>query len=187
MHTTASRATREAWRRRRAPEPRDPEVRRAFASPVPLRCPRSFIKAGLLRLDRLRCERAKAALRSGTAFCCDATDLIGDASTPLRRWDVAYLARHLPKDMRFGVIQTGTQKIIMTHTLRYTKDSDPRERRAAKALELGDERFAAATRSMVSFDEFVRATEAWKAAPAHTRGEPPYFGCSAAVTHRNSP
>ena len=166
-----------AWRQRRMHGHTDPDVVRAFASIVPLRCPHSLIKSGVRRLGGLRTPEGVAALRDGEAFVCPADDLIGGRTSPLRSWDFGYLQRHLPRDMKFPVNVRGTGKILMTHTNRNLTTEEIDALEAEGALPLPDPRFRPVRREMMTMDAFVTAS----AAHAHARAageeaEPPYLG-----------
>ena len=159
----------------------DADLREAYSSDVPLRCPRSLIRGGVRRIAGLSTPEGIAALRDGVAFVCPADDLIGDASTPLRKWTPKYLQKHLPQEMKWPVLHHGTSKIIMTHTNRYMKDAD------LKAMEQGEgtaaataapsRRFDRVRRTMMSFEEYTSAARSHEQRVAEgLPSEPPYLG-----------
>ena len=181
LHTAPRRGRhRTAFRHRRLS---DDIVRAVFASATPLRCPREMVRAGLRRVNGISSPEGREALRQGESFVSVADGLTGGEHSPLLKWDLPYLQRYLPKDMDFPVLHRGTGKIIMTHSNRYMTTAQ-----AQQALDAGatlanstksEQRFAPVRRVMMSFDDFVSATDAHRS--AHARGEadcgdPPYFG-----------
>lgn len=189
----------------------DADVLEAFASSIPLRCPKCLIRSGVKRIASLHCAEGLTALRDGIAFVCPANDLIGGADSPLLRWSPSYLRKHLPKDMKWPVLHRGTSKIIMTHTNRYMKDAELRELErsggepaaalphtgaaaqvdgavqgtAHGASSGADARFDRVRRQMMSFDDFLEATrEHERRVREGLPSEPPYFGSD--VFWRNS-
>lgn len=172
--------------------PEDPDVLEAFASEIPLRCPKSMIRTGVKRIAGLNCAEGLAALRDGIAFVSPATDLIGGADSPLLKWGPSYLRKHLPKEMKWPVLHRGTSKIIMTHTNRYMKDAELKElergggEHGAAATSGGaDGGFDRVRRQNMSFDDFLEATrEHERRLREGLPSEPPYFGSD--VLWRNS-
>ena len=167
------------------PQHPDPYVRAAFASDVPLRCPRSLIKAGLRRIKGLHTAEGCKCLRDGEAFVCPGDDLIGGTSSPLLKWDLDHLRKHLPKEMTWPVLHKGTGKIVMTHTNRYLSQADLdklQQVEQAKQQQLGaDERFQPVHRKLMTIDEYAKAAEAHAANPV---GDPPYL--TSDILWRNS-
>ena len=152
----------------------DAVVRAVLSSPTPTRCPHHMIKAGLRRVPGLDTPEGIQCLRDGESFVCCADGLIGGADSPLLKWNLKYLQKHLPKDMKWSVLHRGTGKIVMTHSNRYLTTEQLDTALDAKATlseaDAQNARFQPVRRVMMSFDEFVAATEAHVAAKA--RGGP---------------
>ena len=180
--TCSRRRQRVSWRHHPVaapPPPKDPELARALASDIPLRCPRSLVTAGLMRVPGLRSAEAVAALRDGEAFVSEASGLIGDlACSPLLKWDVAYLRRHLPRSMKWPVFMAGTGKIVMTHTNRHLTTAELVAMEKEGRRPIADPRFRPVSQTLLSFDDFVAATARHEKARAagDTSSEPPYLG-----------
>lgn len=159
----------------------DTALRAAFASEVPLRCPRTFVGASLRRVPGLSSAEAVAALRDGEAFVSVADDLIDGPKSPLLDWDLEYLRRNMPKLATWVVYNRGTDKIVMSHTNRYMTASELDALDAEGMDHAPDEkRFKPVRKAMMTIDEFVKATE--KHARAVADGsvqpgrDPPYLG-----------
>ena len=97
------------------------------------------MQRGSLRTTGLCSESAISWLAQGVSFVCPAHDILSPDS-PLLGWHPSYLRRHLPKAQTFPVFFRGTEKLVMSHTMRYTKCAD----RAEMQLEEPDERFTRA-------------------------------------------
>ena len=170
--TRRAHAQRSSWRSN-PPACVDTPVREIHVSATPLRCPRSLVRKALRRVPKLDCTEGIECLRNGEAFVCEASDLIGGPSSPLRKWDLGHLQKHLPKDMKWPVMHRGTGKIVMTHSNRYATQAELDAKNAA--ADLNSERFAPVQRLMMSMDDFVQATRAHQVQGGGS-GDPPYFG-----------
>ena len=163
----------------------DPELKRAFTSPIPLRCPRHLVTAGLYRVPGLHSPEAITALREGEAFVSEASGLIGGDDSPLLRWNPSYLRQHLPKEMKWPVFKAGTGKIVMTHTNRHLTSAELAQLEQSGRRASPDARFRPVSQAMMSFDSFIEKTREHERAIANGEpSEPPYFGCD--VLWRNS-
>jgi hypothetical protein len=182
---------RTAWRYRlRAevvslPESSDPDVARAYASAIPLRCPRALIIGGLRRVPGLRSPEGVSALHAGEAFVSEASGLTGGPRSPLLNWDLKYLKRHLPVEMKWPVFRAGTSKIVMTHTNRNLTSAELAELERRGGRPTLDARFRPVSQTMMTFDDFLEATREHERCVANGQpSDPPYLGSD--VLWRNS-
>ncbi|KAL1523061.1 hypothetical protein AB1Y20_018021 [Prymnesium parvum] len=147
------------WRPHRARPPAASTRREA-----PLRMPADIARRPLPRLAAL--HDAAAWLRDGRPFVCGAASALCAGAGSMLRWDLGFLAAHLPTDTLFGV-HLVDEKLLMSHSLRYDAAGGAAEASAA------DGGFPRSGRRRLTFHEFVAAAERRVRSGAGPR---PYLG-----------